>query len=223
MHVAVYLHACGHSSTCMLPWICVHMAMYPCAHGSRCRWLCIHAENFLMCYVHIAVYPRAGGHVSMWSCIHIYVAVSTCRIWQNFTKRYGRQHRILVCSIGHFTELCSLLWSTVQNFIKRYGPPSRMIYPNADLHELYLKACPNLERNSWADICTCKNHIIKSQHHSYLNPSLLRNKINSALWATVQIDFQIQISRRIWSWIRYGFNIQMNLDRLDSWRKKNQW
>ncbi len=145
MHVAIYPCACGCVSTCMFPWICVHMAMYPHGPGSMCRRLCIHAQNFLMCYVHIAMYPRVGGCVSSWTwpCIHV-VMYPHARgsvhvhnwLWTKeeiLIERYERQRRILLCAFDHFTEFCSPLRSTVQNFIKHYGPPIRMINHNADL------------------------------------------------------------------------------------------
>ncbi len=87
LQVALYPHACGCVS--MYTWPC----MYPCGHVSMCKWLRIHIQNLVMCYVHMAVYPCAWDHVSTWPCIHEHMAVYPC------------------------AEFGYVLWTTAQNVV----------------------------------------------------------------------------------------------------------
>jgi hypothetical protein len=147
----------------------MHITLYPCDPVSTCRiWLCtmcmspsIHVHGCVsMC---TAMYPHAHGHVSTWTAMY--------PSGQNFVKHY------CMC---HSAGFCYALCATAQNFIKCCGPQCRMIDHYAESHELQLKTCLSLERNSEEKMFPFINCTTQGLFHPCLKSLLLRKKI---FWA----------------------------------------
>jgi hypothetical protein len=101
------------------------LAMYPHERGRACTcmWLCI--------YMHVYVYPHTCGCISTCTrlSIHLHEAMYP----------HGHFHVYVTLVLRSGAEFSYSLWAIVQNFVKRYRPPRRIIDHSTKSHEHNLK------------------------------------------------------------------------------------